>query len=138
MLFGKLDAQISETVTKDAQSTAVSGGQQIYLAPDGSLRYIQAHSMNMRSGSLQCPLSFTQVRDDSDASQIMISGFGSRGFMACPMLSSQSGQQQWQVYANIPNATVPLLRSNASSCLEFEAIGVEKELGHSPAAWQYI
>lgn len=112
------------------------GGQDIYLAPDGSLRYTPPHSVYMVPGSLSCPLSFTKAKD-SDASEVMVAGFGATGFMACPMLSSKRVPQQWQVYANTLNASVPLRHGNSSSCWVFEAVGIEKQISHYAAAWEY-
>ena len=119
------------------QTTWVPGGQSVYLAPDGSLRYTQPHSQYIIPGSLICPLSFTEVRD-SDASKVLVAGFGSTGFMACPMLSSNRVRQQWQVYANTVNASVPLRHGNSSSCFDFEAIGIEKTMDASEIAWEYV
>lgn len=89
----------------------------------------------MMPGSILCPLSFTSVRD-SDATKVMVAGFGATTFMACPMLSSMNVKQQWQVYANTPNASVPLRQGNSSSCWPFEAVGIEKEV--ALPAWQYV
>lgn len=114
------------------------GGQQIYLSPDGSLRYTQAHSIHMPLGSIQCPLSYTPVRGAEDAMDVTINGFSATGFMACPQLPNYSyARQQWMVYANMVNATTPL-KGNISNCTPFEVAGFEVQLGHTPAAWQYL
>lgn len=89
----------------------------------------------MVPGSVLCPLSFTQVQD-SDASEVMVAGFGATAFMACPMLSSSQVKQHWQIYANTPNASVPLRQGNSSACWTFEAVGIEKEL--SAPTWEYV
>lgn len=71
----------------------------------------------------------------------MISGFGSTGFMACPMLVTTNSQakQQWQVYANTLNASTPMPNRNSSApCWPFEAVGIEKQLGKPAAAWEYV
>jgi len=116
----------------------VPGGQEIYLAPDGSLRYTQAHSENMPAGSVQCPLSYTPVRGTSDAVEVTINGFGTTGFMACPLLSDDlRDPQQWMVYVDMANATTPL-KGNILTCTPFDVAGFEVQLGHSPAAWQYV
>ncbi|KAK5090842.1 hypothetical protein LTR05_001019 [Lithohypha guttulata] len=118
-------------------STVVPGGQSIYLAPDGELKYTPPHSAYMVPGSISCPLSYTEVRD-SDASEVRIAGFGATSFMACPMLTTTRVKQQWQVYANTLNASTPLRHENDTTCWVFEAVGVEKQLSHFAATWEYV
>lgn len=114
----------------------MAGGQQVYLDPDGSLRFTASHSAAIAPGSISCPLKSEIF--NSELSEVLVSGFGATTFMACPMINSTRVPEQWQVYANIPNATVPLLHANSSSCLAFEAIGVKVDLGDSPAAYGYV
>ena len=109
----------------------------MYLAPDGSLRYTQPHSQFIAPGSLICPLTYTQATG-SDASEVLIAGFDAAGFMACPMLNSTTVREHWQVYANIPNATVPLIHGDRSSCLDFEVVGIEKAMDGCEIAWEYV
>lgn len=93
----------------------------------------------MVPGSIICPLSYTPVRD-SDATEVMIAGFGATGFMACPMLSTTSSEakQQWQILANTLNASTPMRNRNSSSpCWPFEAVGIEKQMSHAFAAYEY-
>lgn len=113
----------------------VAGGQQIYLNPDGSLRFTATHSMAMAPDSIQCPLAFADVT--TDVSEVTVHGFGATSFAACPMLNSTRVPEQWQVYVNIRNASVPLPDATISSCLEFEAVGV-RFVGETPAAYGYV
>lgn len=114
----------------------VPGGQQIYLSPDGQLKYTAPHSAFMTPGAIACPLVFHTRVDEIGNAEVTTYGFDATGFMACPMLSN-AAYQQWQVYANLPNATVPLLHHNASECTSFVMRGVNVLLGDKPAAWQY-
>lgn len=90
----------------------------------------------MAPGSIQCPLAFEEYGDN--VSEALIHGFGAKGFMACPMIGDVQIPEQWEVYADVPNTTVPLRGRNASSCLSFEAIGVNYNLGNNPAAFGYL
>lgn len=92
--------------------------------------------MYMGPDAIACPLSFKEYGDD--VSEAIIHGFGAKGFMACPMIGDVHIQEQWEVYANIANATVPLRNETSSSCLTFEAIGVKYNLGRTPAAFGYL
>lgn len=92
--------------------------------------------MAMAPGSIQCPITYKGVGDD--VSEAYLHGFGASGFMACPMVNSTNVPEQWQVYVNTSNASVPILNGTASSCLEFEAFGVKFDLGKTPAAYGYL
>lgn len=99
-----------------------------------------AHSGAMYPpNSTICPLTFNKIKE-SDATQVVPHGFGSNCFMACPMLNRTPAgiKQIWQVYANVAEMRPPLRYANSSSCMHFEAVGIEKQLGHSAATWQYI
>lgn len=90
----------------------------------------------MAPDSIQCPLTFKEYGED--VSEASIHGFGARGFMACPMIGDEQIPEQWEVYADISNATVPLRNGTTFSCLSFEAIGVKYNLGKTPAAFGYL
>lgn len=90
----------------------------------------------MAPDSIQCPLSFKEYGDD--VSEASIHGFGATSFMACPMIGNEQIPQQWEVYANITNATVPLRNATTAPCLSFEAIGVKYNLGKTSAAFEYV
>lgn len=54
--------------------------------------------------------------------------------MACPVTTEQTGGM-WQVFANLPNATVP--SGKVADCLGFDAL-TEDYTGTGPAAWEYV
>lgn len=89
----------------------------------------------MAPGSIPCPLAFANVTNDM--SEVTIHGFGATSFTACPMVNSTRVPEQWQVYANIQNASVPQLGTNVSSCLDFKVFGV-KYIGDTPTAYGYV
>lgn len=113
----------------------VAGGQQVYLKPDGSLRFTASHSVAMAPGSIQCPLTFADVT--TDVSEVSVHRLGATSFTACPMINSTRVPEQWQVYVNIRNATVPIPGDDISSCLDFDAVGV-RYIGDTPAAFGYV
>ncbi|EOD48974.1 hypothetical protein GTA08_BOTSDO10587 [Neofusicoccum parvum] len=98
-------------------STAVPGGQQVYIAPDGSLSFTQAHSAYIPEGS---------VTDGFTTSQS--SGFGilswTNGFIACP---SANGTFPYQVYGGG--------YSNNTACLGFDFL--TSNYTGTAGAWQY-
>ncbi|KAJ4520744.1 hypothetical protein HRR83_002823 [Exophiala dermatitidis] len=105
----------------------VPGGQQLYVTPRGEIGYTQAHSSFMPNGSLPCP--FTYFKGPGAPLGILgIDAFGATGLMACP-----TDGAAWQVFANLPNATVP--QGNASQCLGFDALALDFPKLY--AAWQY-
>jgi len=108
--------------------TEVPGGQQIYVAPDGSLSFTQAHSAAIPPGSSVGPFSVTAGARFATYST---SAFGATGFMACP--NTIPNPSTWQVFAAIHNATVPT--GKVGECLGFDAIAINYT-GSVPA-WQY-
>lgn len=90
----------------------------------------------MGPDAIQCPLTFQDY--GKDLSEAYIHGFGATGFMACPMIGDEHIPEQWEVYANIPNATLPLRNGTTLSCLYFEVIGIKYNLGNTTAAFGYL
>jgi len=112
-----------------SMDTEVPGGQQIYVAPDGSLSFTQAHSIYIPTGSALGPFTVTAGVPDARYS---FTGWGASGFMACP--NTASDPTSWQVFAALQNATVPT--KNVNDCLGFDALALNYT-GTVPA-WQYI
>ncbi|KAL3476771.1 hypothetical protein BJX99DRAFT_227284 [Aspergillus californicus] len=112
-----------------ALSVVVPGGQQIYVSPEGALKFTQAHSMNIPSGSSLGPFAYVPGPPGSYFGHYEYTGQGSSGFMACP-----TDNAEWQVYAALQNATVP--SGDVGDCLGFSAIAVPTN--QTGAAWQYI
>jgi len=102
-------------------SVNVPGGQRLYVAPTGELGYTQAHSGYIPPGSLLGPFEYDQGFPYGRWS------FSGRPFLACPK------DDEWQVYADIPNAIVPT--RNINDCQPFDA--ATEIYFTPPAAWQY-
>jgi hypothetical protein len=100
----------------------------VYAAPNGLISYTQAHSVSMPPGSILCP--FTYQKQDGDAfGTLSTNVFGARGLMACP-----TDDYQWQVFAAMPNATVP--SGDVDDCVGFGALTYDYE-EDGAAAFQY-
>jgi len=93
----------------------VPGGQQIYVAPDGTLSYTQPHSAYVPIGSVRDGWSRTESEQ-----------FGTLnykdGLVACP--TNEEGQG-YQVFSGA---------FSKDGCLGFNALTVN---GTAPGAWQY-
>ncbi|KAL2852991.1 hypothetical protein BJX68DRAFT_48648 [Aspergillus pseudodeflectus] len=109
-------------------SVTVPGGQQIYVSPEGALKFTQAHSASIPAGSSRGPFEYVPGAANQPFGHYVYSGWGASGFMACPTEDSK-----WQVFAALQNATVP--SGNVKDCLGFSAIATPtNETGN---AWQY-
>lgn len=106
----------------------VPGGQQVYVGPQGGLRFTQAHSAFIPRGSSLGPFKY-KPESDEPFGQYLFKGWGASGFMACP---TKHGDR-WQVFAAIQNATVPT--GNVNDCLGFFAAAVTHK--GPPSAWEY-
>ncbi|KAL5392757.1 hypothetical protein DPSP01_000457 [Paraphaeosphaeria sporulosa] len=98
----------------------VPGGQQVYVAPDGTLSYTQAHSAFVPEGSVRTGWNKTERNDGSNLGSLSFEG----GLVACP----RNETQPWQVYGQIENFTAP------EGCLGFGAVTYTAS---DAAAWQY-
>lgn len=113
----------------------VPGGQMIYMAPTGALGYTQAHSSYVPPGSIYCPLIFKETAIPG-LSCVSIDSWKSHGLMACPLQGYWTNNAtEWQVFMNGPSATVP--NGAPSSCVPFETLAFDVDIGSSFAAWQY-
>ncbi|KAL6237169.1 hypothetical protein BDW75DRAFT_92165 [Aspergillus navahoensis] len=110
-------------------SVVVPGGQQIYVAPTGALKFTQAHSAYIPPGSSYGPFEYVPGPEGSVFGHYMYSGWGASGFMACP-----TEDNRWQVFGALQNATVP--SGNVEDCLGFSAIAVPSKLVGQ--TWQYV
>ncbi|KAL4802801.1 hypothetical protein BDV18DRAFT_61396 [Aspergillus unguis] len=119
-----------------ALSTVVPGGQQIYVAPSGALKFTQAHSANIPPGSSYGPFAYEAGSPDQVFGYYTYKGWGADGFMACPTEpeAEYSPDNEWQVFAALQNATVP--SGDVNDCLGFSALAVPTN--QTGAAWQYI
>ncbi|KAK6355158.1 hypothetical protein TWF696_004278 [Orbilia brochopaga] len=106
----------------------VPGGQRLYIAPDRSLSYTQAHSAFIPDGSITD--GFT--RGEKQENTLTPISHGSDAFLACP---TKQGAGPYQIFVGQPtDAAVP--SGKASDCIPFAAEGVEFT-GERFGAWQY-
>ncbi|KGO73251.1 hypothetical protein PITC_002820 [Penicillium italicum] len=144
----------NQTVITNGHSldVEVPGGQAIYVDNKGALRFTSPHSAYEPAGSSNGPFEYIP---GTSFGHWNFKGLGASGFMACPTTNgtitngtsnygttnyrrSRRGAAavpQWQVYAALKNATVPL--GKVEDCLEFDALAVSVNTT-TPAAWEYI
>lgn len=96
----------------------VPGGQQIYIAPDGSMSYTQAHSAYVPPGSIRDGWSKTEGEQFGYLSW-------SCGLLACP--AAEQGQG-YQVFGKVEG------KEFGPECLGFNALSFN---GTGFGAWQY-
>ncbi|KAL4884435.1 hypothetical protein BJY04DRAFT_182487 [Aspergillus karnatakaensis] len=115
-------------------SVTVPGGQQIYVSPEGALKFTQAHSANIPPGSSLRPFEYVPPAAGSvnGFGHYVYNGQGASGFMACPVEEEEG--QKWQVFAALQNATVP--GGDVSECYGFSAIA--SPTNQTGSVWQYI
>ncbi|KAF3084577.1 hypothetical protein TWF569_006362 [Orbilia oligospora] len=110
-------------------NVAVPGGQRIYIAPDGSLSYTQAHSAYIPPGSTQDGFILGPKNKDNGLRPIT---HKKGGFVACP---TKKNVGPWKVYVGQP-ASKDVPSGCATDCLGFSNQAVEftsEQFG----AWQY-
>ncbi|KAF2115205.1 hypothetical protein BDV96DRAFT_612582 [Lophiotrema nucula] len=95
----------------------VPGGQQIYVAADGTLSYTIPHSAYIPEGSVRDGWTKTEGENFGN---LVFEG----GLVACPTGTNDG----YQVYGQIPNVTL------SSDCLGFDALTVNAT---GPGAWEY-
>ncbi|PTU23511.1 hypothetical protein P175DRAFT_0500074 [Aspergillus ochraceoroseus IBT 24754] len=110
-------------------SVVVPGGQQIYVSPEGALKFTQAHSAYIPTGSSLGPFEYEAGAPGSAFGHYLYTGWGASGFMACP-----TSDEKWQVFAALQNATVP--SGSVDDCLGFSALAVPTD--DAGNTWQYI
>lgn len=81
----------------------------MYVAPDGTLSYTQAHSVYVPEGSVTTGWSIVPWHPENDLGTLSFEG----GLIACPSNASL----QWQVYGQIADFTAP-----SAECLGFGAV----------------
>ncbi|GAB0138573.1 hypothetical protein EsDP_00006803 [Epichloe bromicola] len=115
---------VSNERTTCGMNVIVPGGQEVYVAPDGSLSYTQAHSAFVPPGSTRVGFSLLPKRPDG-LRELVIS---SRQFFACP---DKTNSSVWQIFSGADDQDVR--GQSTADCLKFTA-------STSPAkdpAWQY-
>ncbi|KAL8990976.1 MAG: hypothetical protein Q9177_000496 [Variospora cf. flavescens] len=119
------------------QNVVVPGGQQVYVASNGALRFTTAHSAYIPAGSAVQGFNATIGEVNGPLGRFNFSGLGATGFLACP--ANANGAGPYQVFANVKglkNTDVP--GENQDKCLGFSALTapVDRE-DLSAFVWQY-
>ncbi|EPS36364.1 hypothetical protein H072_10106 [Dactylellina haptotyla CBS 200.50] len=106
----------------------VPGGQQIYIAPDNSLSYTQAHSGSMPPGSTTDGFTLGPKQENT----LRHIDHKSGGFLACP---AKKDVGPWKVFVgSVTDKNAP--SGSAADCLGFLNTGIEF-IGEQFGAWQY-
>ncbi|KAG6025403.1 hypothetical protein E4U41_001529 [Claviceps citrina] len=109
---------VSNEYATCSMNVVVPGGQQVYVAPDGSLSFTRPHSAYIPPGS-------------------NVTGFGLRGgelvtpshrLVACP---DAAASNVWQIFAPLEAKGPP---SNPGRCVEFRAVTAPA----TDPVWEYI
>ena len=107
----------------------VPGGQQIYIDPDHSLSYTQAHSGFIPPGSTLDGFTLGPKQENTLRSFSHVWG----GFIACP---AKKNVGPWKVFVgNVTDEAAP--SGSAADCLGFSNNAVEFT-SEAAGAWQYI
>ncbi|KAJ5484861.1 hypothetical protein N7539_004849 [Penicillium diatomitis] len=126
----------------------VPGGQAIYVDRTGALSFTRPHSGYIPPGS--SVQGFKVHYSGHTPGTWTFKGHGASGFMACPAPANVTASAarrvrrqstvinapRWQIFAAMPNATVPT--GNVSDCLGFEALAVKSKMTTDQLAWEYI
>lgn len=110
-------------------ATSVPGGQQAYVLPTGEVLFTGAHANLVPEGAVSSPFLYL-YEPGAQYGSVTTYAFGADGFMACPT----HGSIAYQVFANKPDAVVPL--GDVSDCVAVEFLAVPYTEG-DVAAWEY-
>ncbi|KAI1125614.1 hypothetical protein F5Y10DRAFT_226818 [Nemania abortiva] len=111
----------NETTTMSLVVT-VPGGQQVYVAPDGSLSYTQAHSAYIPEGSIIT--GFSRQQSVAFGAPVVLSNAG-QSWNLCPVTEGEPKERTYQIFA------VPGL---LEGCLRTEIRSYNPDAGN---VWQY-
>ncbi|KAL8855877.1 MAG: hypothetical protein Q9178_007497 [Gyalolechia marmorata] len=119
-------------------NTAVPGGQQIFVAPNGKLSYTQAHSGYIPPGSALKTFTTMLSTEEGTPGTFFFEGLGGGDFLACPSdkVGSENGPFPYKIFVDVPalsDADVP--SGCVDDCLGFVALVAPYEGG--AAAWEY-
>ncbi|KAI0542733.1 hypothetical protein GGR58DRAFT_496839 [Xylaria digitata] len=113
---------IGNGTTTMSLDVSVPGGQQVYVAPDGSLSYTQAHSAAMPPGSLVTGFS----RERSEAFGAPVYLYSAAAFWAlCPVTEGEPRERTYQIFAS---------SGNPEGCYNTQIRTYNPPSGH---VWQY-
>ncbi|EPE29402.1 IgE-binding protein [Glarea lozoyensis ATCC 20868] len=106
-----------------SMNVEVPGGQQAYVANDGSLSVTQAHSGSTGTNGLRGPFSYTPAASEGTVGQLSFNG---NGFLACPSAEASV----YQIFAaGYPGFVAP------EGCI---GVGLATSVIDSAPVWQYI
>ncbi|KAI0097989.1 hypothetical protein GGR51DRAFT_566031 [Nemania sp. FL0031] len=90
---------ISNGTTTMSLAVTVPGGQQVYVAPDGSLSYTQAHSAYVPEGSLVT--GFSREQSVAFGAPIYLYSSGQNWYL-CPVSEGEPRERTYQIFAFSP------------------------------------
>ncbi|KAI1386689.1 uncharacterized protein F4822DRAFT_324298 [Hypoxylon trugodes] len=99
----------------------VPGGQQVYIAPDGSLSYTTAHSAAIPEGSIVT--GFERQRSESFGAPVVLGNAG-QFWLMCPVSDGEPRERTYQLYVG----------HGTEDCLN---TGVRTYTSTGPDAWEY-
>ncbi|KAI4113551.1 MAG: hypothetical protein LQ345_005495 [Seirophora villosa] len=119
------------------QNVVVPGGQQVYVAPNGALRFTTAHSAYVPAGSAIDGFNATVGEINGSLGRFTFNGLGADGFLACPV--NADGTEPYQVFANVKGLSDHDVPGECKDkCLGFSALtGPYKADDPSAFVWQY-
>ncbi|CRG91352.1 hypothetical protein PISL3812_08400 [Talaromyces islandicus] len=106
----------------------IPGGQDIFVAPDGSLSFTEPHMEGVfPPGSIAYSgFTYTAPAEPGTVAILGFKGNGSTGFVACP----RKGAYPWQIYVQLPG------KNYTSGCLGFDVSAAN--VTNAPLPWEFI
>ncbi|KAK7756957.1 hypothetical protein SLS62_000973 [Diatrype stigma] len=104
-------------------NVAVPGGQQVYIAPDGSLSYTEPHSASMPDGSVST--GFSRQRSESFGAPVNVFNSIMEGWVACPVTEGEPRERTYQLFAGLQK----------EGCYD---TAVRSYTSEGPNAWEYV
>ncbi|KAJ2986221.1 hypothetical protein NUW58_g5131 [Xylaria curta] len=86
---------INNSTATMSLDVTVPGGQQVYVAPDGSLSFTQAHSASMPPGSIVT--GFSRARSESFGAPINLY-FNNQFWYLCPVTEGPPRERTYQIF----------------------------------------
>ncbi|KAL8959439.1 MAG: hypothetical protein Q9193_003699 [Seirophora villosa] len=120
-----------------SMNVIVPGGQQVYVAPNGALRFTIAHSAYVPAGSAIDGFNATVGEINGSLGHFTFNGLGADGFLACPV--NADGKGPYQVFANVKGLSDKDVPGGCKDkCLGFGALTAPyKADDQSAFVWQY-
>ncbi|KAI1416954.1 hypothetical protein F5Y13DRAFT_185785 [Hypoxylon sp. FL1857] len=100
---------------------AVPGGQQVYIAADGSLSYTVAHSAALPDGAVAT--GFERTRSESFGAPVVL-GHSGQFWLMCPVSEGEPRERTYQIYVG----------SGKEGCIN---TSVRTYTSSGPDAWEY-